>query len=70
MSSKRWRISLIKATPAHLIGHVSAPDEESAIKKAIEEFKITDPERATADCSVRALIDAAGMASAPLWLPD
>jgi hypothetical protein len=44
-SEKRWRISLIKATPARLIGHVAAPDEASAIKKAIEEFKITDPER-------------------------
>jgi hypothetical protein len=43
MPSKRWRISLIKATPARLIGHVEAPDAESAIKKAIEEFKITDP---------------------------
>jgi hypothetical protein len=42
--SKRWHISLIKATPARLIGHVEAPDEESAIKKAIEEFKITDPD--------------------------
>jgi hypothetical protein len=28
-----------------LIGHVEAPDAETAIKKAIEEFKITDPER-------------------------
>jgi hypothetical protein len=40
---KRWRISLIKATPASLIGYVEAPDAESAIAKAIEEFKITDP---------------------------
>jgi hypothetical protein len=40
---KRWRISLIKATPARLIGHVTAPDAETAIAKAIEEFKITDP---------------------------
>jgi hypothetical protein len=39
----RRSISLIKATPARLIGHVVAPDEESAIKKAIDEFKITDP---------------------------
>jgi hypothetical protein len=43
MSSKRWRISLIKASPARLIGHVETSDAESAIKKAIEEFKITDP---------------------------
>jgi hypothetical protein len=44
-SKKRWRISLIKAMPARLLGHVEAPDEESAIKKAIEEFKITDQPR-------------------------
>jgi hypothetical protein len=40
-----WRISLIKATPAKVIGHVEAPDAESAIAKAIEEFKITDPQK-------------------------
>jgi hypothetical protein len=40
-----WRISLIKATPAKVIGYVEAPDAESAIKKAIEEFKITDPQK-------------------------
>jgi hypothetical protein len=28
-----------------MIGHVEAPDEERAIAKAIEEFKITDPDR-------------------------
>jgi hypothetical protein len=42
-SKKPWRISLIKATPARLIGHVEAPDAETAIAKAIEAFKITDP---------------------------
>jgi hypothetical protein len=31
----------IKGTPAVLLGHVKAPDEESAIKRAIEEFKIS-----------------------------
>jgi hypothetical protein len=40
----QWRISLIKATPARLIGHVEAPDAETAIAKAIEEFKI-DPSK-------------------------
>jgi hypothetical protein len=40
-----WRISMIKATPAVIIGYVEAPDAESAIKKAIEEFKITDPQK-------------------------
>jgi hypothetical protein len=37
----RWAIYHIKGTPAKLLGHVEAPDEENAIKKAIEEFKIT-----------------------------
>jgi hypothetical protein len=45
MSSKRWRISLIKATPAAIVGYVDAPDDETAIAKAIEEFKITGERR-------------------------
>jgi hypothetical protein len=38
----RWRISRLKATPAEYIGEVEASDEASAIKKAIEEFQITE----------------------------
>jgi hypothetical protein len=38
--SSKWNIYHIKGTPAVLLGHVEAPDEESAIKRAIEEFKI------------------------------
>jgi hypothetical protein len=37
----KWNIYHIKGTPAILLGHVEAPDEESAIKRAIEEFKIS-----------------------------
>jgi hypothetical protein len=37
----RWNICHIKGTPAVLLGHVEAPDEESAIKRAIEEFEIS-----------------------------
>ena len=37
----RWNIYHIKGTPAILLGHVEASDEESAIKRAIEEFKIS-----------------------------
>ena len=37
----RWNIYHIKGTPAVLLGHVEAPDDESAIKRAIEEFKIS-----------------------------
>jgi hypothetical protein len=39
-----WRISRIRGTPAAFIGIVDAPDKDTAIKKAIEEFKITNPE--------------------------
>jgi hypothetical protein len=40
-----WAISRIKGTPAAIIGHVEAPDAESAIKEAIKRFNITDPEQ-------------------------
>jgi hypothetical protein len=36
----RWAIYRVKGTLAALIGHVDAPDEEAAIKKAIDEFAI------------------------------
>jgi hypothetical protein len=35
-----WSIYHIKGTPAALLGRVEAPDEETAIKKAIDEFQI------------------------------
>jgi hypothetical protein len=35
-----WSIYHIKGTPAALLGRVEAPDEQTAIKKAIEEFEI------------------------------
>jgi hypothetical protein len=43
----RWRISRIRGTPAQFIGFVDAPDDATAIKNAIEEFQITDPEKKT-----------------------
>jgi hypothetical protein len=39
--SNKWSIYHIKGTPAVLLGQVEAPDEETAIKRAIEEFKIS-----------------------------
>jgi phosphoenolpyruvate carboxylase len=36
-----WSIYHIKGTPAALLGRVEAPDEVSAIKKAIEEFNVS-----------------------------
>jgi len=35
-----WSIYHIKGTPAAFLGHVEAPDEEAAIKLAIQEFQI------------------------------
>jgi hypothetical protein len=40
-----WRITRIRSTPAALIGHVEAPDAEQAIREAIRQFGITDPEQ-------------------------
>jgi hypothetical protein len=33
-ASRRWRITLLKATPAKFIGYVRAPDAKSAIEMA------------------------------------
>jgi hypothetical protein len=38
----RWRVSLIKATPAKFVGYVRAPDEASAIEMAVEDYGISD----------------------------
>jgi hypothetical protein len=38
-----WDIYRLRGTPAQFIGSVEAPDEATAINKAIEEFKVTDP---------------------------
>jgi hypothetical protein len=38
-----WHIYRLRGTPAQFIGSVEASDEATAIKKAIEEFKIIDP---------------------------
>jgi hypothetical protein len=35
-----WAIYRLKGTPAALIGRVEAPDAETAIRKAIDEFAI------------------------------
>jgi hypothetical protein len=38
----RWRIIHLSDLPAKTLGYVEAPDSETAIKRAVEEFKITD----------------------------
>jgi hypothetical protein len=38
----RWRISLLKGTPAKFLGYIEAPDEKSAIEAAAKEYKVAD----------------------------
>jgi hypothetical protein len=38
-ASRRWRITLLKATPAKFIGYVRAPDAKSAIEMATKDYK-------------------------------
>ena len=40
----RWRITRIKASPAVDLGTVEAPDADTAIRVAIKEFEVTNPE--------------------------
>ena len=39
-----WRITLISGKRGHVYGRVSAPDADEAIKRAIVEYEITNPE--------------------------
>jgi hypothetical protein len=38
----RWRIIHLTDLPAKTLGYVEAPDAETAIRRAVEEFKITN----------------------------
>ena len=40
-----WSIYRLRGTPAAFVGIVEARDEKAAIKKAIVEYEITDPEQ-------------------------
>jgi hypothetical protein len=40
-----WAVYHIRGTPARFIGVVDAPDEQSAIAKAVEEFKVQANQR-------------------------
>jgi hypothetical protein len=41
-ASRRWRITLLKATPAKFIGYVRAPDAKSAVEMAIKDSAISN----------------------------
>jgi hypothetical protein len=41
-ASRRWRITLLKATPAKFIGYVRAPDAKSAIEMAAKDYEVSD----------------------------
>jgi hypothetical protein len=41
-ASRRWRITLLKATPAKFIGYVRAPDARSAIEMAVKDYEVSD----------------------------
>jgi hypothetical protein len=41
-ASRRWHISLLKATPAKYVGYVRALDAKSAIEMAAKDYKISD----------------------------
>lgn len=38
----RWRMTLIKGTPAKCLGHVYAKDEADAVKEAAKEFNVAE----------------------------
>jgi len=40
-----WNITRLTATPAKFIGRVYAPDEATAIARAIEQFEIPEAQR-------------------------
>ena len=44
IADSEWRITLISGKRGHVYGRVSAPDADEAIKRAIDEFAITNPE--------------------------
>jgi hypothetical protein len=44
-NTQRWRVSRIRGSKNEVVGIVLAPNQDAAIKLAIEEHRITDPEK-------------------------
>jgi len=44
ISDSEWRITLISGKRGHVYGRVSAGNADEAVKRAIKEFEITNPE--------------------------
>ena len=42
-SVKKWRVSRIKGNAAHNYGTVEAPSADAAVRKVVQEYKISDP---------------------------
>ena len=40
-----WRVTLIRSTAARSLGNVEAPDEKTAIEKAVEEFQLSPEQK-------------------------
>lgn len=59
-SLHRWRISLIKGTPAKYLGYVEAADEKSALDEAAKEFRISNTLRNQPDRAAGEVTDEAG----------
>jgi hypothetical protein len=38
----KWRIIRLRSTPARDLGIITAPDEETAIKKAAEQYQVPE----------------------------
>jgi hypothetical protein len=52
----RWRISLLKGTPAKFLGYVEAPNEKAAIEAAAKEYKIAEALQALAQSGPAATV--------------
>jgi hypothetical protein len=43
-SVKKWRVSRIKGSSAHVYGIIEAASADAALRKIVDEYQISDPE--------------------------